>query len=124
MSQREKRREVAIAAILECESITQAAQRAGLSRQHLTRLLRDPDFAKALRAARSEAHGHAMSRLCRLSSKAVTVLESALTGDDVSKTKFLSARTILELAGQAVANDVESRLAEIEEQLTRLEVSP
>ncbi len=120
MRHAEKTYDRLISALLDSESISQAAEKAKVSRQHLHRLLRDPDFVKALRAARSTAHGHALSRLCQLSSKAVSVLESALSGDDVSKTKFLSARTILELAGEAVAADVEARLDEIEGQLERM----
>ncbi|MBP8911874.1 MAG: AraC family transcriptional regulator [Phycisphaerae bacterium] len=120
MSQKEKRHELAIESLLECETITEAAQRAGMSRQHLTRLLRDPDFKKALGVARSEAHNHSMSRLCRLSSKAVSVLAEALEGKDVPKGRFLAARAVLEFTGKIIDADLESRLAEVEEQLERM----
>jgi|GEM_PF-872514 len=120
MSQKEKRRELAIEAILECETLTDAARKAGMSRQHLTRLLRDPDFAKVLRAARSEAHNHSMSRVCRLSGKAVSVLESALNGEDVPKARFLAARAVLDFAGKIIDADLEARLVEVEEQLERM----
>ncbi len=109
-----------IAALLESESITQAAQKAKVSRQHAHKLLRDPDFAKALREARATAHGHAMSRLCHLSGKAVGVLESALDGADIPKGKFLAARAVLQFAAEAVGADIEQRLAEIEEQIEQL----
>ena len=65
-----------------------------------------------------------MSRLCQLAGKAVTVLAEALDGKDISKTKFLSARTILELAGQAVAGDIEARLSEIERELEHFAETP
>jgi len=116
-----RQKEKVIGALLQCESVSQAAEQAGMSRQHVHRLLRDPDFAKALRRARAEAHNHAMSRLCHLSSKAVSVLESALDGTDIPKTQFLAARAVLDFAGQAVADDVESRLEEIEQQLARMD---
>jgi hypothetical protein len=115
----QKNQERLIAALLESESISLAAEKAGMSRQHVHKLLKDRDFTKALREARSQAHAHAMTRLCQLSSKAVSVLETALCGDDVSKTKFLSARTILELAGRAIETDIEDRLAAIEAELER-----
>lgn len=125
MRHAEKTYDRLISALLDSESISQAAEKAKVSRQHLHRLLRDPHFQKALRQVRSQVHGHAMSRLCRLSSKAVSVLESALNGDDIPKTKFLAARAVLDYAAEAVAADVESRLAEIEQQLEGMnEVNP
>jgi hypothetical protein len=106
-------------ALLESESISLAAEKAGMTRQHVHKLLRDTAFVKALRAARSTAHGHAMSRLCALSSKAVTVLGEALDGKDIPKGRFLAARAVLELAGRAIEIDVEDRLVAIEAELER-----
>jgi len=87
-----------ISSLLTSESISQAAEKAGMSRQHVHRLMRSPDFRAALRQARSIAHGHAMSRLCELASQAVTVLELTLNGGTVNKTQFLAARAVLELS--------------------------
>jgi len=120
MRQKQKTRDRLIEGLLTTPTITEAAERAGCSRQHAHRLLRDADFTRALRAARSQAFSHAMSRLCHLSTRAVSVLESALTGGDVSKTRFLSARAILQLARDAVADDFAARLEEIERELERL----
>jgi len=122
MRRKEKTNDRLIAALLEAESVTDAAERAGMSRQHVHKLLRNPVFQRSLREARGQSHAHAMSRLCSLSSKAVSVLADALDGKDVSKTKFLSAKTILELSGRAIETDIEVRLGEIEEQLERMEV--
>lgn len=123
MRQLKKTEASVIEALLTNETVTRAAEQAGMSRQHVHRLLRDPDFAKALRRARAEAHNHAMSRLCHLSSKAVSVLESALDGTDIPKTQFLAARAVLDFSGQAIATDFEDRIQEIEQQLERQEVA-
>lgn len=110
-----KTHEQLIEALLSSETVSAAAEKAGMSRQHLYRLLRDPDFQRALRQARSVVHAHAMSRLCALSSKAVSVLESALNDGGVSKTRFLAAKAVLELASEVVTTDIEVRLTEIEQ---------
>lgn len=118
MSQRKK--QLVIAALLESSTITEAAKKAKLSRRTIERMLADKDFQRQLREARGLTFGLAMSRLCLLAGKAVDTLADALDGEEVAKTRFLSACRVLEFASQARNDDLQARLDEIEEQLRAL----
>lgn len=117
MSQTKKRQSEAIKALLEADSISAAAEQAGVCRRTLYRWLDDPGFQAALREARKRPYVVAMSRLCQLANKAVTVLSRALDGEPVTKNAFLAARAVLEFAGTVRADDLEARLAQIEERI-------
>ena len=120
MKQLKKRQSDAIDALMRAPSISAASEQSGVPRATLHRWLSDPAFLAALRAARRRPFVVAMSRLCQLSNKAVTVLSQALDGEPVTKVAFLAATRILEFAGAVRADDLEARLSEIEARIAEV----
>jgi len=104
-----------------CETVSEAAKQAGVSRSTLCRWLNDSAFRRELREARGRVYALSMSRLVNLTSQAVSVLYDALAGNDVSKLQFGAAVKCLELAGQSRNDDVLSAMDEIREQLQALQ---
>jgi len=102
-----------------CSSVSQAAHKSGVSRSTIIRWMADSEFQRFLSSARRVAYGHSLSRLIHLSSKAVTTLADILDGKKISKDKFLAAKTILEFCQSSQSDDVEDRLAEVEERLNK-----
>lgn len=119
---KKQRQDRAIEALMECATVTEAAEKSGIPRRTLCTWLSEPEFQRQLRQARSRSFGLAMGRLCRLSNEAVDVLAKGMRREPMPKTMYLSAKSILEFAAQAVAADIEGRLAEIEKRLDQLGV--
>src|SRR3982750_2181697 len=69
-----RKKEEAIAALLTCRSIEEAAKSAGLGPQTLLRWLKVPEFEKAYREARRAAFRQSVARLQQASGAAVSVL--------------------------------------------------
>ncbi len=115
-----KRQCEGVTALMESESITQAAEVVGVSRSTIHRWMAEPKFQQALRETRSKVHGVAMSRLCQLAGEAVTALARGMRGDAISKTQYYCARSILEFAQGAISSDIEGRLEEIESALAEI----
>jgi len=66
--------EKGLAALLECQTIAEAATYAGLSEPTLYRYLKDPAFQTAYRAARRQLYEHGVIRLQRDINKAADTL--------------------------------------------------
>ena len=112
-----KKNDVILEALIESATLTEAAKLAGVARSTLQRRLRDPEFRKQLAEARSVAFSAAMTRLAAHALEAVDVLIEGMRGSDISKTRFLCAKEILTQAQAVRADDVEDRLAEIEQRI-------
>src|SRR5690242_20180957 len=74
----DRRKEVALAALLAAPTIAEAAKIAGVGHSTLRRWLGDPAFAAAYRAARRELLGVAIARLAALCAVATETLERAM----------------------------------------------
>ena len=74
-----RKREVAIAALLSSPTIEQAAQLAGIGEKTLRRWLAEPDFQALYRDARQEAVRTAVGRLQGLLAEATEALRRAMT---------------------------------------------
>jgi DNA-binding MurR/RpiR family transcriptional regulator len=115
-----RKQEVAIAALLTCPTLAEAAQRAGISEPTLGRWLRRDDFQTAYRQARREAVSQAIAHLQRVSGEAVETLRAIMAdGKAPASARVTAARAVLEVAIKAVElEDLEARIADLEARLT------
>ena len=79
---KEHNREKALTALLECSSISQAADACGLSEKTLRRYLEDTEFAEEYRAQRQRIVDHAVAQLQQSTTAAVEALRRNLTCHD------------------------------------------
>src|SRR5215218_1802246 len=91
---RTRREEAAIAALLACPTIEQAAERAGVGESTLRGWLRDPAFQQRYRSARRQVVEQAISGLQQATGEAVTALRRNLTSG-VPASEIASAKAIL-----------------------------
>lgn len=112
----EQKQERAISALLQAESIREAAKVAGIAEATLHRWLKDENFQTAYRTAKREVVNHTICRLQRASGKAVETLEAVMKGADNPATSRVSAaKIILEMALKGVeVEDLERRIADLE----------
>ena len=116
---KEQKQERAISALLQAESICQAAKLAGISEATLHRWLKDTSFQEIYRAAKREVVSHAICQLQRSAGKAAkTLLEIAEEKDNPASARVSAVKTILEMSLKAVEfEDLEKRIAEIEKKI-------
>jgi len=111
-----RKKESALAALLECPSLPEAAASCGISESTLRRWLRNESFAQQYRTERSRLMEMTINALRRKSLAAVEVLAS-LSNDAASPAavRASAARSIISLgiAGQVL--DLEERLNDLEE---------
>ena len=112
----EQKKERAISALLQAESLREAAKGAGISETTLHRWLKDEAFQTAYRAAKREVVNHAICRLQRSSGQAVETLEGVMKDEDNPATSRVSAaKIILEMALKGVeVEDLEKRIVNLE----------
>ncbi|MEN6621549.1 MAG: hypothetical protein ABFD50_08390 [Smithella sp.] len=114
-----QKKELAIAALLQAESIREAAIKAGIAEATLHRWLKETSFQEDYRIAKREVVSHAICRLQRSAGKAVaTLLEIAEAKDNPASARVSAAKTILEMSLKAVEfEDFEKRIADIEKKI-------
>ncbi len=100
------------------ESITEAARDIGISRRTLHSWVKQPEFAKALEAAKAEILHVAYSRLRRVATLAVDALVRVASGEErhpYPSASASAARSILELAIRShESEELEARIAKLE----------
>lgn len=109
-----------LAALLSARTVEAAAGAAGCSVRHAYRMLADPVFAEALRKARRAALRLATGQLQQSAGEAVMVLRliAADKGQPASA-RVAAASRLLDTAFKAAEiEDLEARLAAVEERLT------
>lgn len=108
----------AIVALLECSTISEAAQAANVGRVTLSRWINDDEkFRLELSKAESSLISTATRRLCSLTDKAVKTLESVLESKTASdSTKVRAALGILDSMIKL------KTFYELEERITKLEL--
>jgi hypothetical protein len=110
---RSRREEAAIAALLACPTIEEAAERSGVANSTLRGWLREPAFQARYRAARRQVVEQAISGLQQASGEAVAALRPNLTCG-VPAAEIAAAKAIID---QAITGVELVDLAERVEQL-------
>jgi hypothetical protein len=121
MAKVEHKTDQAVAALISCGSIAEAAQVAGIGERTLYSWLADKDFQEQYRTARREVVGQALAQLQRVSSLAVNTLSDIMADREAPASSRVSAsKAVLELAIRAVElEDVMSRLENLEEEVQK-----
>lgn len=121
MAKVEHKTDQAVAALISCGSIAEAAQVAGIGERTLYSWLADKDFQEQYRSARREVVGQALAQLQRVSSLAVNTLSDIMSDKEAPASSRVSAsKAVLELAVRAVElEDVMARLENLEEEVAR-----
>jgi transposase-like protein len=112
-----RKREEAIAALLNQRNIEEAAKSIGIGTQTLLRWLKIPEFQTAYREARRSAYGQSIARLQQATSAAVsTLLKIRVDTNSPPWTRVRAADSDLDHAKQAIEiEDVEIRVAALEQ---------
>ena len=107
-------KERALAALLECSSIADAAKRCGLSQETLYRYLREKEFVSDYRNARRQVVENSITQLQQASGEAVETLRRNLSCSN-PQAEIRSAQIILDNALKGVELvDILERLEQIE----------
>jgi hypothetical protein len=111
-----RKREAAIASLLEHPSLAAAAEHCGISQRTIRRWLRDEEFSKQCRAERSRLLETTTNMLRAKSAEAVQVLVD-LSNDKAAPpaVRVSAARSVISLAIGAEMLELEERLSELEE---------
>lgn len=119
------KREEAIAALLSCPSIAEAARVAGISEPTLLRWLKDKEFDAEYRAARRLSVNMAVVRLQQVSSSAVDTLLSIMKDEgERGSVRVSAARSVLEMAFKGMElEDMEQRIEALEEAIAAQEAA-
>ena len=111
-----RKREITIAALLETDTIAEAAARIGINVSTLRRWLSDPAFAKQYATARRALLDSAVTKLRRLAASAVDVLqEVASTKEAPHAARVSAAARLLDAAMRFAAyEELKSRVDALE----------
>ena len=113
-----RKQERAIAALVTCTSITDAAQQCGVAEVTLHRWLKQEAFQTAYREARRAVVQHAIVQVQRATGEAVETLRNVMQDAEApASARVSAAKAILETAVKAVElEDLEARIAALEAQ--------
>jgi phage terminase small subunit len=119
MQELTSRQRKAIAALLSCRTVAQAAQLSGVSERTLYRWLADDTFRAAVLSAEGETINQATRRLLGLQQAAIDTLGGILQDDSApAGVRVRAAESVLDLLLRLRdLRDVEDRLARLEQQL-------
>lgn len=117
-----RKREQALAALLEMPTIGEAAKKTGVSAITLWRWLQDAEFQSDYRSAKREITGQAITRLQQASIEAVETLRQVMGNNEVpAAARVSAARTVLDVALKGVElEDFASRIESMERSLEQL----
>jgi transposase len=116
-----RKQEKAIAALLTTDSVSQAANVAGVGERTLYRWLQEPVFLEQYRKARKTALDQAISTLQERSNAAARALVDIVEDQEMPpSTRVAAAREIIQASIKGVErDDFESRLEELERMVIR-----
>lgn len=102
MSKSEPKKAAALAALMECNTLSAAAERAGISRKTLYNYIReDYDFARAYKALQEEAATSALERLEDQEAGALEVVRSILQDEkQAAAVRLKAAHELLSAAAR------------------------
>jgi hypothetical protein len=111
-----RKQELAIAALLTCSAITDAAKQCGIGEVTLHRWLKEPTFQAAYREARRQVVQQAIVQVQQATGEAVATLRQVMQAAEApASAKVSAAKTILETAVKAVElEDLEARIVALE----------
>jgi predicted DNA-binding transcriptional regulator AlpA len=114
-----RKRQQAIAALIECLTMKEAAKSVGVGEATIFRWMQERDFQKAFKEAKRRVVDQANARLQRASMEAVNTLRRIM--NDPKKppsSRVTAARIILDMSLKSVElEEVESRVEELERKL-------
>lgn len=115
-----KKKELAIAAILECKTLKEAAKKVGVSDPTLWRWMQIPKFQAALKEAKKQCVEGAVSKLSQICDEAVKNLRDIMNNPEVpASARVSAAKCVLDSGLKGVElDDLEARLAALERELT------
>jgi len=113
-----RKQELAIAALLTCSAITDAAKQCGIGEVTLHRWLKDATFQAAYRDARRAVVQHAITQVQQATGEAVETLRRVMQDPEApASAKVSAAKNILDTAVKAVElEDLEARITALEQQ--------
>ena len=117
------RQDRAIAALLTCRTIAEAARQAQVGERSIYRWLTESDFQSQLRLARRQHLSQTLGRLQHVAQGAIDALHTVIHDEKASSASRVSAaRAALRYACDGVEiDDFEQRLAELEQARRRIE---
>lgn len=112
----DRKKELALGALLTESTLEAAAKIAGISEVTLWRWLKDQEFAEAYRELKREAVGQAITRLQQISCQAVETLKTImLDKESPASVRVSAAKSILEMAVKAIEiEDIARRVETLE----------
>jgi hypothetical protein len=112
-----RKQEEVIAALLTQRNMEEAARTAGIGTRTLMRWLQMPEFQKAYRQARPDAHSQAVARLQQGTSAAATILlKTMIEPGTPASVRVRAAEAIFSHAFKAIEiEDIEARVSELEQ---------
>jgi hypothetical protein len=112
-----RKMEAAVAALLTQKNQEEAARAAGISVATLLRWQKVPEFQKAYREARRDAHNQSIARLQHATSAAVsTLLKVMVDPNTPPSTKVRAADSVLDHSAKAIElEDIDARLVALEQ---------
>lgn len=116
-----RKQDQAIAALLACPSILDAARQSGIAEVTLYRWLKLEAFQTAYREARRQCVQQAIVQVQQATGEAVETLRAIMRDPEApASARVSAAKTVLETAVKAVElEDLEARIAALEEDLDR-----
>ena len=111
-----RKQELAIAALLTCSAITDAAKQCGIGEVTLHRWLKDATFQATYRDARRVVVQHAIAQVQRATGEAVETLRSVMQDAEApASARVSAAKAILETALKGIEiDDLEVRIVALE----------
>ena len=111
-----RKKQEAIAALLRCRTLEDAAEETAISSKTLRRWLEDPDFFQQYHEARISAYGHAMATMQSASERAASTILDILNDSRVpTASRLRAASIILEYSKSASeSDDLKLRVANLE----------
>lgn len=111
-----RKQEQAIAALLNCPTVEQAAKAVGIGEVTLWRWLQLPDFQEKYREAKRQAVAQAVARLQQVTTQAVDTLEAIMIDTEApASSRVTAAKTVLEMAIKGVElEDLSARIEALE----------
>jgi transposase-like protein len=122
-----RKKEAAIAALLSCDTVQEAADQVGVGRRTLFRWLQDGDFKRQYQEAKQAVLFETVKNLTTASTATVDILHHTLINSKSDHAKIAAARMILDFAFKGMEyesitmaiEDLERRVADHEKRQLR-----
>jgi hypothetical protein len=110
-----RRKEAAVAAVLSCRTLEEAARTIGIGATTLARWMKNPQFQAECREARNAAVSQANARIQQSSgAAAATIVKIMLSADAKDSIRLRAAELVMSHSKDAQIEDIEARLRDVE----------